>query len=348
MRSEESPPKGRVVLLGAGATRGANFGYPQVCQPPLNRDFFTQLQRITEKDTVLVRQVVADIVELFGSNFTLTLEDYFTQLEFLLSTASGPGRSSGQLDLGNALRDKRNRLMAALAAVLEASTNPAIFGRTARGCQYHRLIAKQLAPGDTVISFNYDCVIDDALRREGSGQWSARWGYGFPRGFAVDNWDYWTPSPDTVASSNDTIRLLKLHGSVHFQIQSNAVRLKERLHRQRGTPRFDIIPPQWNKSLNTPVFGHLWTQAFRAIQQSDRIAVIGFSFTPTDLHVESLVRLALTDSELKTVVIANPSADDRQRIRRVMSSALARGAPVVREYETLADVAAVWPDCLDH
>ena len=30
-----------------------------------------------------------DVVELFGANFSLTLEDYFTQLEFLINTAEG-------------------------------------------------------------------------------------------------------------------------------------------------------------------------------------------------------------------------------------------------------------------
>jgi hypothetical protein len=74
--------KGRVLLLGAGASRGADFGFRPPCDPPLNRDFFTQLQRITQKHDALVRKVMRDVVELFGPNFTLALEDYFTQLEF--------------------------------------------------------------------------------------------------------------------------------------------------------------------------------------------------------------------------------------------------------------------------
>ena len=77
-------PSERVILLGAGATLGSIFpGFTPECRPPLNADFFTQLQRITSKHQKLIRQVMSDVVGLFGSNFSLTLEEYFTQLEFL-------------------------------------------------------------------------------------------------------------------------------------------------------------------------------------------------------------------------------------------------------------------------
>ncbi len=78
-------PGSTVVVLGAGATRGAQFVHddnPPMCLPPLNTDFFTQLQRITaakhERD---VANVLDDVLTLYGPNFTLTLEQYFTQLE---------------------------------------------------------------------------------------------------------------------------------------------------------------------------------------------------------------------------------------------------------------------------
>ena len=39
-----------------------------------------------------------------------------------------------------------------------------------------------LMPGDEIISFNYDCIIDDSLRRCGDMKWNARYGYGFDLG----------------------------------------------------------------------------------------------------------------------------------------------------------------------
>jgi len=342
----------RVILLGAGASRGADFGFRPICEPPLNRDFFTQLQRITEKHTRLVRRVIADVVELFGANFSLTLEDYFTQLEFLIATAEGMQAGSGA-NLSGQLRAKRDRLMAALSAVLEASTvTRAIAGRGARGCQYHRALASRLQPGDHVLSFNYDCVMDDALRRDGAGRWSAFTGYDFPARYTLEpgGASAWSPTASPRLSRDKTVKLLKMHGSVHWQLPkdtSTVVTLKQRLHQQRGTPRFDIIPPQWNKSLAGPVFRRIWRSAFRAIERTDRIAIIGFSFTPTDLHVESLFRLALNRAPLRTLVIANPSSHDRERVRRVFASALARTNAVVREYDGLAEFVRNWPDALD-
>jgi hypothetical protein len=35
---------------------------------------------------------------------------------------------------------------------------------------------------EEVISFNYDCLIDETLRRSGAGKWNARYGYGFNLG----------------------------------------------------------------------------------------------------------------------------------------------------------------------
>jgi hypothetical protein len=77
-------------VLGAGATVGADFGRrcKTSVRPPLNADFFTQLQRITGKHQKVVGDVINDVLGLFGPNFDLTLEDYFSQLEFLLEATN--------------------------------------------------------------------------------------------------------------------------------------------------------------------------------------------------------------------------------------------------------------------
>src|SRR5437879_2342227 len=115
-------PSNRVLVFGAGATAGASFGFTPECSPPLNRDFFTQLQRITTKHVPRARQVITDVIELFGPNFELTLEDYFTQLEFLARTTE-LSTTAESLSIRSKLREKRDNLMAALSAVMEASTN---------------------------------------------------------------------------------------------------------------------------------------------------------------------------------------------------------------------------------
>lgn len=342
-------PSDRVVILGAGATLGASFAGEATVRPPLNADFFTQLQRVSGKHLGLVKSVVADVVGLFGPNFTLTLEDYFSQLESMIDATRFTPKGVAKLT-GADLRARRDRLMAALSAVLEASTDDAI--RSGDGCSKHQRLVDCLNPHDTVISFNYDCVMDDALRRSGDGKWAARYGYAFPRPSRVlddgdRHWSHANPAP----TSAETVYLLKLHGSLNWQLpatQDGEITLKQRLHAQRGTPRFTIIPPGWSKQeREEPIFQELWRKAERALRTAKTIAVVGFSFTPTDLHVEAVVRLAVARSgPLKTLVVANPSRDDRQRIRAVFSRPLNNRA-VVRQYTDFQEFVNALPDCLD-
>ena len=317
-------------------------------RPPLNADFFTQLQRVVGKHAPTAREVIKDVVGLFGANFSLTLEDYFSQLESMIDAARLTPRGVQSLTSSD-LRQRRERLMRALAAVLEASTDEAI--RTRAGCSRHDDLVAALQPRDTVISFNYDCVIDDALRRSGDGKWSARYGYCFPQPSRIVDAgvDHWSPKVPA-SSATQTIYLLKLHGSIGWQLPSEPdgeIVLKRRLHRQRGTPRFTIIPPSWNKQQRDEVlFEDLWKKAERALRNAQTVAIVGFSFTPTDLHVEAVVRLALARSNaLRTLIIANPSRADRQRIRAVFSRALTRRA-VVRQYDDFQEFTRALPDGL--
>jgi hypothetical protein len=340
-------PRERLVILGAGATVGEEFSpdVVQLCRPPLNADFFTQLQRITDKHTQVVKAVVKDVVELFGANFSLTLEDYFTQLEFLTYAAEYVTGKERVITVTE-LHAKRDRLMQALAAVLEMSTDYAIRHRS--GAPHHDKLVEYLRPRDTVISFNYDCVIDDALRRIGGGRWSARYGYTFPKEFPPRSFEPWNANP-APTSPEETIYLLKLHGSLNWQVEADHVWIKQRLHRQYGIPRFTIVPPVWNKAMNEteePVFRRLWQRAQRAIRSAESIAIIGFSFAPTDLHVEAAFRVALARSHLKTLVLANPSDYARRRTREVFSKALEKKA-VVRQYDSFRDFIAAWPDCMN-
>jgi len=336
-----SPGK-RVVVLGAGATRGASTVGDKLCLPPLNADFFTQLQRITSpKHSGKVGKVVSDLVDLFGPNFSLTMEEYFTQLESM-ATMSRLAPVKGRTFSPSEIREKRDRLMSALAAVLEESTD--VSRKASAVCEHHAAIINRLQRQDTIISFNYDCVMDHALRRTARGKWSAQYGYCFPSPSRLEGYENWN-ADDPPRGANQSINLLKLHGSLNWQLPSgetaatDSIRLKQRLYEQNGTPRFTIIPPEFVKTIDQdPNFEALWRNAERAIRGAEVIALVGFSFTPTDLHVESLFRIALAKSNLKTLIIANPSASDRRRIRSVFARPLEKDC-IVRQYDYLSDFA---------
>jgi hypothetical protein len=105
-----------LFVLGAGATRGASFVNPALnpCLPPLDLDFYAQLQRIVNpKHQNTVRNVIKDTVELFGVNFQVTME---TQTARMIKT-TGEKRDFRRTDLDT----KKERLMQAIAATLEES-----------------------------------------------------------------------------------------------------------------------------------------------------------------------------------------------------------------------------------
>src|SRR5687768_3334680 len=103
-----------VYILGAGATRGASFVKDtSICKPPLDADFFTQIQRIRNpKHQQLIDDVIADAVRMFGTNFNLTLETMFTTIEHTVRmiNATRETRDFKRDDLN----EIRKRLMAAI------------------------------------------------------------------------------------------------------------------------------------------------------------------------------------------------------------------------------------------
>jgi hypothetical protein len=175
------------------------------------------------------------------------------------------------------------------------------------------------------------------------GKWSAKYGYGFQKPSRIDGYDRWD-APDPPTKAGDSIYLLKLHGSINWQLPTveaevKPIVLKERLYAQNGTPRFTIIPPEWIKNIDDANFRVLWTHAERAIRNAEQIAFVGFSFTPTDLHVEALFRIALAkQNKLRELIIANPSQDHRRRIRSVFAKPL-EGGLLLRQYDDLAQFA---------
>jgi len=345
-----------LIVLGAGATRGASFidadSGPDrpVCLPPLDGDFFTQLQRVANpkhKDTI--DGVLKDVVELFGHNFRVTLETMFTTIEHTLrvvnATKGTAGWKSDELD------KKRVRLKQAIAAVLEESlTLSAVAGRRQgrdyRECKYHKALVGNLTGSDAIISFNYDCLIDHMLKQHGEGKWNARYGYGLPmpkgKGSHISGEVQWSPAGIGRPTRTKTVQLLKLHGSIHFLAESKGLfSLKKRPYtRQNGNLRFEIIPPEWNKHFDEGVFRKLWGIARNEIHKATTIVVIGYSFPTTDLHTTALFRVSVNPKRLKKVVIVNPDPEARRRTRDVLQRGFAPDTRVL-VFDRLKEFAGV-------
>jgi hypothetical protein len=332
-----------LFVLGAGATRGCSFVDPRKdpCLPPLDNDFFTQLQRVANpKHRQLITSVMTGIVDLFGPNFETTMEQVFTTLENsirMLAVTSNKTTSNVQTEL----KTIRNRLVQAIAVVLEDSlTIRDVAGHSThspRPCDHHsKLVTDHLRPGDDFISFNYDCVLDYALKNHGSGKWNFRYGYGFTlgaRGSRLKGDANWRPNGPPV-TQDTTAHLYKLHGSLHFVVGGHegreTVQLKKLPYaKKKGDLRFTIIAPESHKPYDKGVFSNLWRRAAQAIRKAEHIVVIGYSMPQTDAHATALFRTSLQRERLKSVVVVNPDRNARYRIRSVLQRGFHRETRVL-------------------
>lgn len=313
-----------VFILGAGATRGASFVSEKLnpCLPPLDGDFYNQLQRgQNDKHKELVKTVIKDTVELFGTNFRVTMETVFTLLDQMVRMISTTGEFRDFKR--DELQQKKNRLIQAVGAVLEESMcEPQT--RKSYECKYHTKLVEMLESDDHIITFNYDCLIDEALKKHGGQKWNARYGYGFKlgsRGKNLTGAEHW--QPETPASKTNTVKVYKLHGSLHFRVSEKKVHLKQRPYtKQKRNLQFTIIPPESSKRYDSGVFAHIWKKASEAIHSATTLVIIGYSLPPTDSHANALLRLSVKREGLKSLIIVNPDREARYRTREVLNRGL--------------------------
>ena len=313
-----------IFVFGAGATRGASFVNPtkNPCLPPLDSDFFTQLQLInSQKNKKVAEKVLEDVVELFGINFNITMEKMFTTLEHMHRMLKTTGESRDFKR--DEIKTRRERLVQSIAAVFEESLTQQ--GRKFCECKYHnKFVANILQPGDSIINFNYDCVLDYSLKSKGDKKWNPRYGYALPIGSGnrkLPGEEHWMPNDPTKDKSN--ILVYKLHGSLHFWEQGKKDKAKVILKkhpytRQRGDLRFTIIPPEWHKSYDEKTFKLLWQKAGSNLHKTKHLVLIGYSLPSTDLHSTVLFHVSIKKKGLKSLVIVNPDHEARHRIRNVI------------------------------
>jgi len=153
-----------------------------------------------------------------------------------------------------------------------------------------------LARENTIITFNYDLVVDDALVRVGCR----------PRYFVGQD----VPETTLVPGQHPGCALLKLHGSANRGIcdQGHVVVLNEKftdsphVFRSMRCSKCDatfqplLIPPSWDKSEHPDILAPVWAKAVDAIRLATRICIIGYSIRESDAFFKYLLTLALSEN----------------------------------------------------
>lgn len=179
---------------------------------------------------------------------------------------------------------------------------------------FHDLLTVLHYRQSTVITLNYDTLIEREVPRL----------FGSTLRPEVDATDLLGDQPPFARYPEDsswrpaiTMSLLKLHGSLDWWWVPNdlsgatLVRQQVTSHAQRrryvpaGEPF--IVPPLASKSgyYRVPLIRQLWQDAYLALLDADRIALVGYSLPPTDIVMAGMLDPALRFS-LVHVDVVNP------------------------------------------
>ncbi len=325
--------KKATVILGAGASRGAKCFENTLLPAPLDADFFAVMQRVQHNEKLL-----SDFLEFlraeFGDGACPRMEELFTQLEALEEF-----HANLQIKVGPRVRKYGQHLGKFVAITstffrhifVDSSNNR-------RTCDYHYQLAKALNAEDTVISFNYDCLMDGALAQHGGRSWNATIGYGLTIQGNIAPWDSAVAGPGRRALS--PIKLLKLHGSLNWDRTNHApptpttVQLRPDPYSPINRDRSEIVPPVWDKTIGgDDVFRAIWKEARRILPTGPILVAVGYSVPPTDLLSQALIRVAASEraanQKLTHLIIVNPDPPSRTRFIELVRAGLSRETVIV-------------------
>jgi hypothetical protein len=264
------------VILGAGATRGASCFEGKLLTPPLDADFFARVQAL---DLLKEDAQIQDLLDFVRSEFDpamgMPMERFFTQVEAL-----DDFHDTARINRGPRVQRYRRILdnyTATLAAIFDRLGKHAGITGALR-CDYHEALAAMLehgnnnVPNDVILSFNYDCLMDEALKAKANKRWDAARGYGCNVTAGADAWhNHGGPGPHATFS----IQLLKLHGSLNWKRATPAaaqtappdtIELRVNPYETANRSRLEIVPPVWNKAVGEdPVLTEVWKNARQAL-----------------------------------------------------------------------------------
>jgi hypothetical protein len=212
---------------------------------------------------------------------------------------------------------------------------------------------------DTIITFNYDLLVEKAM-----DSLAIPVVYGGLHGAFLGNFNstrYRPDEPEMIGIPDplpeDHVRLIKLHGSINWMFnpeyaaaasspasQYKIVILddyqatwKYQQHSPKSSPipHLVLAPPTWNKDLrdlNAPL-SNVWDSAVRAIETATRIIVVGYSMPQTDPYFKYLLAAGLANNiSLRKLFFVNPGLQRTQGKEKEEEELKARLFNVIRKH----------------
>lgn len=192
----------QVVLLGAGASKSYNRS-PVGERMPLARDFFETFNRLrlAGNPWVLIDKLCGYIIEIKDADPYTYLSSGIDIEELHSEIADYVETNKDDFLKQFVARGAYTQLVFIFATVINEIQNGPI-------SPVHRRIAKCLSDRDSVITFNWDTLMDRALSETG---WSVNTGYGIvPHAIFRDGWS------DPITNNGSAVKIHKLHGSTNW------------------------------------------------------------------------------------------------------------------------------------
>ena len=273
---------GKVYVLGAGISKAIN-----PCAP-LNWELLPQALLAFPRDSRIIklRDFISDFYRegkpIDNVANLPPIEDIFTQLDFALAEKRP---FSAKYDL-TAIQELRDALVYAICKILERALHSSHPGSRPITLDF----ARQFTHNDTVISLNYDLIIDNGILRNDHTV------------------DYGIPIRDEKRGLY-SVRLLKLHGSLNWLYcpTCHALDVKDMMkkvlyvftHPHLKCPvcngRYEpiLITPTFLKSYGNEFISPIWKHAENALIQAHHIVFIGYSLSDSDNVIRNLISRSL-------------------------------------------------------
>jgi hypothetical protein len=193
-------------------------------------------------------------------------------------------------------------------------------------CDEYSRFVEEVADDDTVITFNWDLLLDNAFGREQLIGSRTEWDNGnhyanflyHLSGFKETTLQHSTIEAPYTEYDESRGFYLKLHGSVDWFFCQNrdcraygrvfpVNRVDQAVHCSECHSSMDvlIVPPVLNKNYHDhPMLTVLWNTAEAEIAAADEVVLWGYSLPPTDFEASWLLRQATEG--LEKLVVINP------------------------------------------
>lgn len=281
--------KNIVYVIGAGLSAGLQFPTIHSLLPAL-------WPRLIEAG---IANEIAEVIRFHHPDFNAARQETFPTIEALLSEmkANADLFHSTRPAVGNFTSERlESRRADLLQAIAEWFHELKVAALKRPPVWLHTLVSSMKEENATVISFNWDLVLDELL----FGQDLEKASYGLDR-------------------RRKGVRLLKPHGSLNWYQAVTAGPLKETKKFSLGGTGMNqvyafrplrapkstkgrnymplIVPPVFTKQFEGPLFQRLWQESVRALSSASEVRFLGYSLADADYHARFVLRCGFHNQE---------------------------------------------------